>query len=394
MANDDLQAEIKDLCKKLGEAPHSSVGSIPPPPPVLSDKQFARDLKCAQIASLSGEPHDNQPSIGTSSSVRGMPPPNTYTSFSSRGRVQVTPALSSSQVEQPADCKGKQRQPSPPQVEPPCPPMEDEITPGDLYADIPMTVNEPIVQGTMFPNFDGTEYLYRVLRLGQGNDSVRLLLFMRINNNLYAYGDEMIGKDVQGFLLYKRLALVSRRHHDWNVWLHELIEFLTVKGRYRALLEWAEVAPANGTPVPWEGEFTHSATLADVAAYLAANGVMYHDTDDALNNGGVKDPNTKAIINQMRATLNELLPVGEHHSLEWIDLQARVLGVLPENIVPYEVHPIEERDLFALEEFAKLAALYDLSHRARGEGSNAGGAVPIPASTLEEGEMEDDSRPM
>ncbi|KAI6021161.1 hypothetical protein EDC04DRAFT_2901419 [Pisolithus marmoratus] len=173
-----------------------------------------------------------------------------------------------------------------------------------------------------------------------------------------------------------------------------------MSGSYRALLEWAEVAPANGTPVPWEGEFTCSATVADVAAYLVANGIMYHNADNALkwawragneyvaqviSNGGDKDPNTKAIIDQMRIALNKPLPMGEHHSLEWINLQACVLAVTPESIVPYEACPIKERDLFTLEEFTKSVALYDLPHRARGEGSNTGGVVPIPASTLEEG---------
>ncbi|KAI6043148.1 hypothetical protein EDC04DRAFT_2891423 [Pisolithus marmoratus] len=189
-ANNDLQAEIKDLCKKLGEAPHSSV----PPIPVPSDKQFAHDFEHAQIASLSGVPHHDQPGIGTSLSTWDISPPNT---FSSRGRAQVMPAVSSSQVEQPADCKGKQGQPLPPQVESACPPMEDETTPGNLYADIPMTVDKLIIQGPMFPNFDRTEYPYKVLCLGQGNDGVRSVLFMRINNNLYAYGNKMISKVIR-----------------------------------------------------------------------------------------------------------------------------------------------------------------------------------------------------
>ncbi|KAI6018343.1 hypothetical protein EDC04DRAFT_2902226 [Pisolithus marmoratus] len=576
---------MKDLCKKLGETPHSS---IPPQPPVTSDEQFACDFEHAQIVSLGGVPHHNQPGVGTSSSMQATPPPNI---FSSRGSE---------------DLKGKQKQPSPLQAELACPPMEDEITPSNLYTDGPMTINELIIQGTMFPNFNGTEYPYRVLHLGQGNDSIRLVLFMRINNNLYAYGDKMIRKVIVGQViqweremmgpialyntveeihklyamaydepedkapcickaqdvvmylnLWKRcrletnevmdLALKAWRppiwasqkvcqkrevlrdkerasrvqareggpsrsktvgsqptlqgwivdappvpsaaaaeelrptvpltHHvaalmsggptpnpyqrppessrsqggavpelpygapsiyapvdDWvkfihqyqnqsddcnesfklsrmfpralgssshpnddeveNVWLHELIKLLTVKGQYRALLEWAEVAPANGTPIPWEGEFTHSATVADVAAYLAANGFMYHNANDALNNGRDKDPNTKVIIDQMRITLNEPLPMWEHHSLEWIDLQACVLAVTPKSIAPYEAHPIKERDLFTLEEFTKSVALYDLSHQARGEGSNAGGVVPIPASILKEGEMEDDLRPM
>ncbi|KAI6011952.1 hypothetical protein EDC04DRAFT_2609631 [Pisolithus marmoratus] len=178
------------------------------------------------------------------------------------------------------------------------------------------------------------------------------------------------------------------------------LEETTIKmsgsGQYRALLEWAEVAPAVSTPVPWEGEFNHSAILADVATYPAANGIMYHNTDNALKwaQRAGNEPNTKVIIDQMRAALNEPLPVGEHHLLEWINLQAHVLGVTPKSIAPYKAHPIKERDLFTLKEFAKLVALYDLSHQARGEGSNAGGVVLIPASTLEEGEMEDDSRPM
>ncbi|KAI6044348.1 hypothetical protein EDC04DRAFT_2599409 [Pisolithus marmoratus] len=349
-----------------------------------------------------------------------------------------------------------------------------------------MTIDELIVQGTMFPNFDGTEYPYRVLHFGQGNDSIRLEMNEVMDLTLKTWrppiwasqkahqkrqvlrdkerasqaqareGDPpdlkltaVRGTYPQSVPETPRIVLTARRGlplwkkgkrgcpklplgapsiyapvDDWsddcdksfklprmfpralgsslcpdndeaeNVWLHKLIKLLAVKGQYRALLEWAEVAPANGTPVPWEGEFTCSATLADVTTYLVANGVTYHNANNALNNGGDKDPNTKVIINQMRATLNELLPMGEHHSLQWIDLQACVLGVLPENIMPYKECPIKERDLFALEEFTKLAALYDLSHQTRGEGSNTGGVVPIPASTLKEGEMEDDSRPM
>ncbi|KAI6008645.1 hypothetical protein EDC04DRAFT_2906947 [Pisolithus marmoratus] len=513
------------------------------------------------------------------------------------------PAVSSSQDKQPADCKGKQRQPSPLQVEPACPSMEDEITPSNLYTNVPMTIDKLIVQGTMFPNFDRTKFPYRVHSLGQGNNGIRLILLMRINDNLFAYGDKMIGKVIVGqaiqwerdmmgpialyntveeicklyataydepedkapcickaqdlvmyINLWKRCRLemnevmnlalkewrppiwASQKLHqkrealrdkerivdappvpsaaaaeeprpivpltchvvaqppgvsapsqhqrppelsrpqggarssgkktrgtvpklpygapsiyapvdDWVKFIHQyqnqsddfdkssklsrmfpgalgfslhpdddkaehwsLKETMTgMSGSYRALLEWAEVVPAISTPVPWEGGFTHSATMADVTTYLVANGSTYHDTDNALewaqragneyiaqiiSNGGDKDPNTKVIIDQMRATLNEPLPVGEHYSLEWIDLEAHVLGVPPKNIVPYEACPIKERDQYVLNEFAKSVALYDLSHCARGEGSDAGGIVLIPANTLEEGEMEDDSRLM
>ncbi|KAI5987129.1 hypothetical protein EDC04DRAFT_2614921 [Pisolithus marmoratus] len=342
------------FAKKLGETPHPSVL---PQPPITSDEQFACDFEHAQIASFGGLPHHDQPGIGTSLSMWDAPPPNT---FSLRGRVQ----------------------------------------------------------GTMFPNFDGTEYPYRVLHFGQGNDSIstavrgtypqsvpetpRIVLTARRGLPLWKKGKRGCPKLPLG------APSIYAPVDDWNQSDDCDKSFELPRMFPRALgsslcpdNDEAEgpsgvcwVAPANGTPVPWEGEFTCSATLADVTTYLVANGVTYHNANNALNNGGDKDPNTKVIINQMRATLNELLPMGEHHSLQWIDLQACVLGVLPENIMPYKACPIKERDLFALEEFTKLAALYDLSHQTRGEGSNTGGVVPIPASTLKEGEMEDDLRPM
>ncbi|KAI6043146.1 hypothetical protein EDC04DRAFT_2600520 [Pisolithus marmoratus] len=446
-----------------------------------------------------------------------VPLPNTYTSFSLRGRAQV---------EQPADLKGKQRQPLPLQVEPACPPMEDEITPGNLYADVPMTINKPnIVQGTMFPDFNGTEFPYRVHCLGQGNDGIRSIFFMRINNNLYAYGNKMISKVIRNMNkgvpppvpthkqsdIHKLYAIAYEEPEDKAPCIHKAQDLVTyinlwkscrlemnevmdlvlkewrppawasqkahhhqgdlppisirdlqshldheegptplekgqeglspsfcrglhpftpqlmtgmfpgalgfsscpdddeAEGQYRALLEWAEVTPTIGSPAPWEGGFSCAATMADVTAYLAANGITFHNANNALkwaqragnkyvaqiiSNRGDKDPNTKAIIDQMRAALNELLPMGEHHSLEWIDLQAHMLGVPPKSIMPYEAHLIKERDLFILREFAKSAALYDLPHCARGEGNDAGGVLLIPANTLEEGEMEDDSRLM
>ncbi|KAI6039290.1 hypothetical protein EDC04DRAFT_2603278 [Pisolithus marmoratus] len=178
------------------------------------------------------------------------------------------------------------------------------------------------------------------------------------------------------------LAPVSQRDYDQNVWFCKLVCLLAVRGWYRALLEWAKVAPAISSFAPWEGGFSHMATMADVAAYLVANGITLHDADNALkwaqrvgneyvaqiiSNGGDKDPNTKVIIDQMRAALNEPLPVGKHHSLKWIDLQACMLGVIPESIVPYEACPLEEMELFILGKFTKSVALYDLPHYARGK---------------------------
>ncbi|KAI5996760.1 hypothetical protein EDC04DRAFT_2612697 [Pisolithus marmoratus] len=49
-----------------------------------------------------------------------------------------------------------------------------------------------------------------------------------------------------------------------------------------ALLEWAKVTPAIGSPAPWEGGFSCAATMAGVTAYLVANGVTFHNTNNAL----------------------------------------------------------------------------------------------------------------
>ncbi|KAI6004806.1 hypothetical protein EDD15DRAFT_2191579 [Pisolithus albus] len=75
------------------------------------------------------------------------------------------------------------------------------------------------------------------------------------------------------------LGIIPRGNYDQMVWFWELVCLLTVN---RALLDWAEVAPCDGTHVPWEGEFTHSASVADIAAYPMANGITPHDADDAL----------------------------------------------------------------------------------------------------------------
>ncbi|KAI6162380.1 hypothetical protein EDD17DRAFT_1508107 [Pisolithus thermaeus] len=348
--------------------------------------------------------------------------------------------------------------------------MEDEITSAEIYDDIPMVI-KTAVWGTLFPKFTGHENLHRVLFLGQGKDSMRMILFVRVNNNLYTYSNERLGaaltnicqgtpppvptrwdrgimgpiglvntvedihklyaqaydepedlvtyinlwkkcklemnevmnltlqewrppawasqkvhqkrealrdkeraqreedalrgqlfqprggghpsgrktrggipklpqeappldapvqdwvkfiqtyqnryssldesselsrmfpgvlgiskhlnddkweigppsaQMVQGFLLYKQLAPVPRRDHNQMVWFWELVCLLATRGHYRALLEWAEVSPHTRPQVPWEGTFSQMATMADVAAYLAANGITAHTANDTI----------------------------------------------------------------------------------------------------------------
>ncbi|KAI6160465.1 hypothetical protein EDD17DRAFT_1510443 [Pisolithus thermaeus] len=117
-----------------------------------------------------------------------MDPPLAVPSPSSlQGRIQAEPA---SQVEPVG--KGKVKAPSTDDQVAPDFGMEDEITSAGIYDNIPMVINTA-VQGTLFPEFMGCENPYRVLCLGQGKDGVRMILFVRVNNNLYTYSDERLG---------------------------------------------------------------------------------------------------------------------------------------------------------------------------------------------------------
>ncbi|KIK10601.1 hypothetical protein PISMIDRAFT_20246 [Pisolithus microcarpus 441] len=125
-------------------------------------------------------------------SSRVAPPLAAPPSSSSWGRAQAKPAL---QVEPVVLKKWKERVPQEAdQVVPGYDFVvaEDEITSAQIYDDIPMVV-KTTTQGTLFPEFTGHENPYRVLCLRQGKDSMRKILFVRVNNNLYAYSDERFG---------------------------------------------------------------------------------------------------------------------------------------------------------------------------------------------------------
>jgi len=72
----------------------------------------------------------------------------------------------------------------------------------------------------------------------------------------------------------------------WNVgrvsWHRSMAHLLGVAGRYRSIIEWAGLSPTIGQTAEWVGSRKSSAyTLTRVAAYLATNGVTYHDADNA-----------------------------------------------------------------------------------------------------------------
>ncbi|KAI6007035.1 hypothetical protein EDD15DRAFT_2190669 [Pisolithus albus] len=214
---------------------------------------------------------------------------------------------------------------------------------------------------------------------------------------------------VRGFLLYERLAPVPRGSYDWMVWFRELVRLLAAKGRYRALLDCAEVAPRDGTRVPWEGEFTRSAGMADIAAYLMANGITPHDADDALvwarragreyitravDNGGERDPNVRAAIDLLRAAINDPPVMKENHSKEWVEHQARTLGITTECIAAYEARTVSDAELPIIRDFCSAAVIYDLPNYLGVEGRISRERTPEQNDEPEEGEMRDEPAPM
>ncbi|KIO05226.1 hypothetical protein M404DRAFT_25399 [Pisolithus tinctorius Marx 270] len=138
--------------------------------------------------------------------------------FVSGGRVQAKPAGSHISREQPLSQHGW----------PHHPPTEDEMMTDhavsfpDVPSDVQMTLDEgaPSVpaQGTMFPEFDGTEWPHCVLSLGEGSDGKNKILFMRINNNLYTYEGEKIDSVKRNLRL--RIVppvLVGKRPYGWAI---------------------------------------------------------------------------------------------------------------------------------------------------------------------------------
>ncbi|KAI6137749.1 hypothetical protein BKA82DRAFT_18623 [Pisolithus tinctorius] len=157
----DRDDEIRHLQDKIDELRR-------PFPAPTSVEQEAWDFERARVASLGGPDHCilDQPGAGPSTSQTALP----AATFVSRGRVQAKPAGSHVSREQPSS---QHRWPH-------HPPMEDVMMTDhavgfpDVPSDVQMTLDEGapsvLVQGTMFPEFDGTEWPHRVISLGEGSD--------------------------------------------------------------------------------------------------------------------------------------------------------------------------------------------------------------------------------
>ncbi|KAI6158795.1 hypothetical protein EDD17DRAFT_1511823 [Pisolithus thermaeus] len=122
--------------------------------------------------------------------------------------------------------------------------------------------------------------------------------------------------------------------------------------------------------------------MVDVAAYLAANGIMPHITDNGIVWAHRAGNEYIACI----VAIHDPHLLSENQSVEWVDQQAQVLGISPERIAAYEAHTFEMEEVYILQEFALAVALYNPPHLPRGDGQGMSGDPPAGTGETEEGE--------
>lgn len=175
----------------------------------------------------------------------------------------------------------------------------------------------------------------------------------------------------------KCLTPVSRWHVDRMVWQCELACLLLVPGRYCSLIEWAEVGPITRQQC-WTGIFNKTAGMAEITAYLTANGITVHDTDDLViwacqvacemlerveSNGGNQNPQTQGIYTPMRQDLR--LPTSPDfgtYSLEWYEREVCQQGGRMEDIPPMRLHEEVPRDESLITRFGVALIRYNVPH--------------------------------
>ena len=118
-------------------------------------------------------------------------------------------------------------------------------------------------------------------------------------------------------------------------------------GHYHSIINWAGLAPAVGQTAEWVGPRESATyTLPQLAAYLAANGVMYHDMDNAwawghthlqeLHGRYLGDNNLEVAIicDEIEADACRLSGEAVSHSHEGIIELTETWGVEPQVIPP------------------------------------------------------------
>ena len=189
-------------------------------------------------------------------------------------------------------------------------------------------------------------------------------------------------RQVQGFIIMERLAPIPCSNFDRMVWVWGLVRLLMVPGWYRYLLDWAAAALLKNGTVAWLGQFNNQATMTDITAYIATNGVMVHDTNDAVvwaqtaawemivrieDSRGFTNSSTSALDKPIRQELsiscsNDSL----NRTKEWYEREAISRGQPLEELPSTVMNPEVRMELDALQQFGKAASAYNI--------------IPVPTS--------------
>ncbi|KAI5980439.1 hypothetical protein EDD15DRAFT_2383012 [Pisolithus albus] len=84
----------------------------------------------------------------------------------------------------------------------------------------------------------------------------------------------------------------------------------------------------------------------------------------------------------------------ENHSKEWVERQARTLGITTECIAAYEARTVSDAELPIIRDFCSAAVIYDLPNYPGVEGRISRERTPEQNEEPEEGEMRDEPAPM
>ncbi|KAI5987217.1 hypothetical protein EDD15DRAFT_2199745 [Pisolithus albus] len=102
----------------------------------------------------------------------------------------------------------------------------------------------------------------------------------------------------------------------------------------------------------------------------------------------------RAALDLLRAAINDPPVLKENRSKEWVERQARTLGIATERIAAYEARTVSDTELPIVRDFCSAAVIYDLPNYLGVEGRISRERTPEQNDEPEEGKMRDEPAPM
>ena len=188
-------------------------------------------------------------------------------------------------------------------------------------------------------------------------------------------------------------------------WHCTMARLLGIAGQYHLIIEWAGMAPVVEQSMEWLGSRKSSAyTLPRVATYLAANGITYHNTNDAWAWGnthlrelhrqylGDENPKVAPIRDLIEADIQHTSGEAVSHSCEQVLELAVSQGVEPHLIPPLTSSGKCEENSAWQDQMVEACELYALPAVLPAVSSSISMDVDSPrvgTTPLEDGEVAD-----